>query len=311
MLLLLLIVPIMGVFLISAGRSFELKGFSKNVKTMVKTIIIYIKIWLLSIILPSQTSYSLGRNLNKDYLRIIGGKGNILYTSDGRKVFDASTGAAVSCLGHGNDRVTKAIITELYKGTPYVASTFWTSDVVEDLCKELIIGTDGMMEKCYLTGSGSEAIESALKMARQYFYEANKKTPRINFIARGHSYHGNTLGSLSISGHKLRRLPYEPLLMSNVYHISPCYPYRQRIEGESDAAFVLRKAAELDAKFKELGPETVIGFIAEPVSGAALGCVPYVAGYLKAMRDVCHKHGALFILDEVMCGMGRTGTLHA
>jgi adenosylmethionine-8-amino-7-oxononanoate aminotransferase len=154
-------------------------------------------------------------------------------------------------------------------------------------------------------------MEAVVKLSRQYFYENDKNTPRVNFIAREGSYHGNTIGALGISGHLGRRAPYTPFLMDNVHHISPCYPYRQRKHGESDASFVARKAAELEEKFQELGPETVIGFIAEPVVGAALGCVPYVPGYLKVMRDICRKHGALFILDEVMCGMGRSGTLHA
>lgn len=167
------------------------------------------------------------------------------------------------------------------------------------------------MARVYLTGSGSEAMEATIKLARQYFLEQNKQTSRVNFIAREGSYHGNTIGALSVSGHLARRAPYTPFLMHNVHHISSCNPYRQRKEGESDAAFVARKAAELEAKFVSLGPETVIGFIAEPVVGAALGCVPYVPGYLKAMRDVCHKYDALFILDEVMCGIGRTSTLHA
>lgn len=154
-------------------------------------------------------------------------------------------------------------------------------------------------------------MEAAIKLSRQYFLETDKNTARVNFIARQTSYHGNTIGALSVSGHKARRAPYTPFLMPNVHHISDCNPYRQRHHGESDVDFVGRKAAELEAKFQELGPETVIGFIAEPIVGAALGCVPYVQGYLRAMRDVCNKHGALLILDEIMCGIGRTGTLHA
>jgi adenosylmethionine-8-amino-7-oxononanoate aminotransferase len=154
-------------------------------------------------------------------------------------------------------------------------------------------------------------MEAAIKLARQFFYENNKNTPRVNFIAREGSYHGNTIGALGVSGHVGRKAPYLPFLMEKVHHIPACNAYRQQRYGESDASFVARKAAELEEKFQELGPETVIGFIAEPVVGAALGCVPSVPGYLKAMRDVCHRHGALFILDEVMCGMGRVGTLHA
>jgi adenosylmethionine-8-amino-7-oxononanoate aminotransferase len=154
-------------------------------------------------------------------------------------------------------------------------------------------------------------MEASIKLSRQFFYEQDKNTPRVNFIAREGSYHGNTIGALGVSGHVARRAPYKPFLMNNVHHISSCNAYRQRQHGESDASFVARKAAELEAKFQELGPDTVIGFIMEPIVGAALGCVPSVPGYLKAMRDVCHKHGALLILDEVMCGMGRSGTLHA
>lgn len=262
-------------------------------------------------IVEHDPEYSFHRHLHKVYTEIVGGKGNILTTKDNRKVFDACSGAAVSCLGYGNERVIKAIYEQLKTGTPYLASSFWASDVVEDLCGELIRGTDGQMARVYLTGSGSEAMEATIKLSRQYFYEKDKQTPRVNFIAREGSYHGNTMGALAISGFPARRAPYTPLLMKNVHHIPSCNPYRQRREGESDQVFVDRKVQELESKFLELGPETVIGFIAEPVVGAALGCIPCVPGYLKAMRDVCRKYGALFILDEVMCGMGRTGTLHA
>jgi len=154
-------------------------------------------------------------------------------------------------------------------------------------------------------------MEATIKLSRQFFYENDKNTKRVNFIAREGSYHGNTIGALSISGHVGRRAPYLSFLMDNVHHVSACNPYRQRLDNESDASFVARKSAELEQKFQALGPETVIGFICEPVVGAALGCVAPVPGYMKAMREVCHRHGALFILDEVMCGMGRTGTLHA
>jgi len=274
-----------------------------------------------------RTVFLLDRHLHKEFPVVIGGKGNYLFTSDGRKICDATSGAAVSCLGHGNERVTNAVCDQMKTGTPYLASVFWGSDVVDKLCEEMIAGTGGKMARVYLTGSGwcpqcfhlqiwltalgSEAMEATIKLSRQYFYESDKNTRRVNFIAREGSYHGSTIGALGISGHVARRAPYLPFLMNNVHHISACNPYRQRKEGESDASFVARKAAELEQKFQELGPDTVIGFIAEPVVGAALGCVPDVPGYLRAMRDVCHKHGALFILDEVMCGMGRTGTLHA
>ena len=154
-------------------------------------------------------------------------------------------------------------------------------------------------------------MEAALKLARQYYYDQDANTRRVSFIAREGSYHGNTLGALSVSGHIARRKPYEPYLTQKIHHVSACNAYRQRQPGHTDAQFVAGKALELESKFVELGPETVVAFVAEPIVGAALGCMPYVPGYLEAMRAVCHKYGALLILDEVMCGMGRTGTLHA
>lgn len=149
-----------------------------------------------------------------------------------------------------------------------------------------------------------------MKLAREYFLWT-EKPQRVNFISRDESYHGTTIGSLSLSGHVARRAPFEPVLPQNRHRISACNPYRQRLLSESDADFIARKQDELVQKFVELGPETVAAVIMEPVVGAALGCVPAVPGYLKAMQQVCHKYGALLILDEVMCGMGRTGTLHA
>lgn len=259
----------------------------------------------------ASSKYSFNRHLTKIYPEIIGGEGNILFTEDKREVFDACSGAAVSCLGYGNKRVIESITRQLSTGTAYLASSFWSNKVVEELCKELIRGTDEQMSRVYLTGSGSEAMEAAIKLSRQYFYDQDKKTSRVNFITRERSYHGNTIGALSVSEFAVRKEPYLPLLTRNTHHISACYQYRQQKQGESDQEFIAKKVAELEAKFAELGPDTVIGFIAEPISGAALGCVPSPPGYLKAMRQVCHRHGALFILDEVMSGMGRTGTLHA
>lgn len=151
-----------------------------------------------------------------------------------------------------------------------------------------------------------------MKMGRQYFCELSPPQPqRTKFIAREHSYHGNTIGSLSISGHVARREAYIPILSDNISWVSACNPYRQRLPNESDVSFVARKAVELDNEFQRLGPDSVIAFICEPVSGASLGCVPYVDGYLAAMKGVCRRYGALFMLDEIMSGMGRCGTLHA
>lgn len=243
---------------------------------------------------------------------IVSGNGNYLITKSGKKIFYACTGAAVSCLGYNNEKVIKAMHKQLNTGVSYIAPSVWSNKAVRDLCHKVVLGTGGKMPGVYLSGgSGSEAIEAAIKMSRQYFCAQNQPN-RVNFITRKRSYHGNTLGALSLFGFKARKEPYLPFLMNGVHHISSCYPYRQQDDGESDSAFVAKEKAELEAKFEELGPETVIGFTAvKPVVGAALGCVPPPPGYLKAMKDVCHKYGALFILDEVMCGMGRTGTLHA
>ena len=175
----------------------------------------------------------------------------------------------------------------------------------------LVNSTHGVLSKVFLTGSGSDATEAALKLARQYFYDQDPDTLRNTIISREGSYHGNTIGALSVSELKIRQEPYKDILLDNVEHVSSCYPYRQLLEGESCADFVVKKADELENKILNLGPENVMAFIAEPVSGAALGCVSAVPGYLEAMKEVCPKHGALLIFDEVMCGLGRTGFYHA
>lgn len=248
--------------------------------------------------------------MKKPHPVIVSGKGNYVYTIDGRKIFDASSGAAVSSLGHGNKRVNKAITAQLKK-ISYASSTFFSNIPAEELSKALVLSTNGAMDKAYLCSSGSEATEAGLKASFNSHYILDRNTSRQFIISRDRSYHGNTLGALSVSGFASRKQPYIPLLMKNVHFVSSCYPYRQRYEGESDAAFNDRKAVELEALILKLGPEKVSTFIAEPVVGAALGCVPFVPGYLKAMQIVCRKYGVHFMVDEVMCGMGRTGTTHA
>lgn len=263
--------------------------------------------------LPIQSGviYHLGEDVNKPNAVLKSGKGKYLYTKDGRKILDASGGAAVSCLGHGNTRITKKIYGVGKLGISYASSTFFSNDISESLCKELILSTNGAMRMAYLTGSGSEPNESAIKMACFYQFLKTGDTSRHILISRSRSYHGTTIGTLSISGFGSRKEPYLPLCMQDVYFVSPCYPYRQWEKGELNDAFNARKSAELEALILKLGPEKVSAFIAEPVVGAALGCVPFVPGYLKAMKEVCHKYGVLFIVDEVMCGTGRTGVLHA
>lgn len=240
---------------------------------------------------------------------VVRGQGNYIYLADGREILDACGGAAVACLGHGVKEVADAIITQT-ASISYVPWGFMDSQSRRDLNRWLSQNSNGHFTKTWVTSSGSEAMEGAIKLAREYFTWIGQPQ-RVNYIARDESYHGITLGVLSVGGHVTRRTPFEPLLVPNIYHIPACNPYRQRLPRESDDEFVSRKAEELEQAFLRAGPDTVVAFVAEPVVGAAAGCMPSVNGYFKAMKAVCDKYGALLILDEVMCGMGRTGTLHA
>lgn len=239
----------------------------------------------------------------------VGGTGLTLRLRDGREIIDASGGAAVACLGHGNRRVAQAIAEQAAK-LGYIHSGFFTSDPAEGLADLLLEKEPGGLSHAFLVCSGSEAMEAALKLARQHFLEVGQPK-RTRFIARRQSYHGNTLGVLALGGNLSRREPYEPLLSTQFSHVSPCFNYHYAQPGESPAEYVKRLAGELDAEFQRVGPENVVAFCAEPVVGATAGCVPAVPDYFPAMREVCDRYGALLILDEIMCGMGRTGTLHA
>ncbi|EAQ87937.1 hypothetical protein CHGG_04556 [Chaetomium globosum CBS 148.51] len=253
----------------------------------------------------------LHRDLGYDFLPLAGGEGNYLVLGDGRRIFDGSGGAAVGCIGWGNERVARAVMRQMM-AIPYCSTVFYTTKVQEDICRYLVDSTNGNMSRAYIVNSGSEAMEAAVKLARQYFLELSPtQNQRTRFISRKQSYHGITLGALAIGGHEYRRAKFEPLLMKNVSRVSPCNAFRGKKTGETDEEYVARLAKELDDEFQAVGPETVCAFVAEPVVGAALGCVPSIPGYFKAMQAVCRKYGALLILDEVMCGMGRTGTLHA
>ncbi|KAI9797357.1 MAG: hypothetical protein M1833_005537 [Piccolia ochrophora] len=243
--------------------------------------------------------------------KVIAASGNYLTLSNGQQILDATGGAAVACIGHSNVRVKKAMLSQMNE-VSYCHSLFFGSSGTEQLAKELIWSTRGEMSKAFIVSSGSEAMEAAMKLSRQYFLELSPSQPRrTNFIARKESYHGTTLGSLSMGGHLARRKIFEPMLLHNTSHISACNTYHGLARGETVEDYVERLAQELEDEFQRLGPETVCAFVAEPVVGAASGCVPAVRGYFEAMRGVCRRHGALLIFDEVMCGMGRTGTLHA
>ncbi|MFM1989727.1 MAG: hypothetical protein RJA99_2684 [Pseudomonadota bacterium] len=250
----------------------------------------------------------LHRQARGRYPKVASGEGPWLVGEDGRRWLDACGGAAVSCLGHGHPAVVAAIEAQA-KRLAYAHTSFFTTEVAERLADTLVEGAPEGISHAYFVSGGSEAMEAALKMARQYFLERGEPQ-RTLFVARRQSYHGNTLGALSVGGNMWRREPFAPLLAPAV-HVSPCYEYRDRAAGESPEAYGERLAAELDAAIVAAGPGRVIAFVAEPVVGATLGAVPAVPGYFRRVREVCDRHGVLLILDEVMCGMGRTGTLYA
>src|SRR5262245_47855000 len=236
------------------------------------------------------------------------GQGIEIVDTTGKRYLDASGGAAVSCLGHGHPAVTAALHEQLDK-LAYAHTSFFTTEVAERLADTLIADAPQGIGRVYLVSGGSEAIEAALKMARQYFAERGE-TQRRHIIARRQSYHGNTLGALAAGGNQWRRAPFAPLLIET-HHIEPCFAYRFQEPGESEEAYGRRAADELERKILELGSETVLAFVAETVVGATAGAVPPAKGYFKRVREICDRHGVLLVLDEVMCGMGRTGTLHA
>ncbi len=250
----------------------------------------------------------LHRAIAPDLPVAVGGRGVELFDAAGRAYIDGSGGAAVSCLGHGHPDVIAAIRAQA-EALEYAHTSFFTTEPAERLADRLVAGAPAGISHVYFVSGGSEAVEAALKMARQYHVERGQPGRR-HVIARRQSYHGNTLGALAAGGNMWRREPFRPIL-TETHHIAPCYAYRHREPGESLEAYGRRAADELEAKIAELGPETVMAFIAEPVVGATAGAVPAAPGYLKRVREICDRHGVLLILDEVMCGMGRTGTLHA
>ncbi len=251
----------------------------------------------------------LHRTLFADPMIATGGEGIYLHTADGRRIIDGSGGAAVACLGHGNTRVKAAIAAQLDR-VAYVHTALFSNQAAEDLADLLLDGAPGGLTHAYFVSSGSEGMEAAVKLARQYFLEIGQPQ-RSRYIARRQGYHGNTLGALSAGGNAMRRAPYAPMLSDAFSLVSPCFAYRFQETGETDAHYVQRLADELEAEFQRLGPDKVVAFCAEPVVGATTGCVTALPGYFPAMKAVCERHGALLILDEVMCGMGRTGTQHA
>jgi len=250
----------------------------------------------------------LHRSIAHDYPVAASGSGIHIRDANGKAYIDASGGAAVSCLGHGHPDVLAAMHAQLDR-LAYAHTSFFTTEVAEELGNDLIAHAPAGISHVYFVSGGSEAIEAALKMARQFFVEKGEPQRR-HFIARRQSYHGNTLGALAVGGNEWRRKQFAPLLI-DVEHVSPCFEYRDRQPNETARQYGERLAQELEAKIETLGPDTVIAFVAETVGGATSGAILPVEGYFKRVREICDGHGILLILDEVMCGMGRTGTLHA
>ena len=253
-------------------------------------------------------SHIFGRSTRGQLPTAVAGDGCYLIDANGKRYLDGSGGAAVSCLGHSNVRVRAALHEQMDK-LAFAHTGFFTSDPAEQLADRLVSYAPKGIDRVYLVSGGSEAVESALKLARQYFMEIGQPQ-RHRVIARRQSYHGNTLGALAAGGNEWRRAQFAPMLVETS-HIAPCYEYRDRRDDETAEQYGLRAANELQAEIERLGPDSVMAFIAEPVVGATSGAVPAVTGYLKRIREICDQYGILLILDEVMCGMGRTGYLFA
>jgi len=257
---------------------------------------------------PEPDTHVLHRSIAHRYPVAVSGEGILIRDETGKAYIDASGGAAVSCLGHSHPDVLAAMRAQLDR-LEYAHTSFFTTRAAEDLADDLVAhAPDGLDHVFYVSG-GSEAIEAALKLARQYFVERGEPHRR-HVIARRQSYHGVTLGALAVGGREWQRRQFAPLLIET-HHVSPVYEYRGRGPHETVEAYGERLVRELEAKIAELGGQNVIAFVAETVVGATLGAVPPVPGYFAAVRAICDRHGILLILDEVMCGMGRTGTLHA
>jgi adenosylmethionine-8-amino-7-oxononanoate aminotransferase len=253
-------------------------------------------------------SHIIHRSLRHTPPMAVGGKGITIRDSRGNTYLDASGGAAVSSLGHGHPDVLAAMHAQIDR-LAYAHTGFFTTEVAEELATRLAFDAPGDLNHVYLVSGGSEAMETALKLARQFFVESGQPQRSV-FIARRQSYHGNTLGALALGGNEFRRRHFAPLLM-DVRRVSACYEYRDRLPQQTLGDYTASLLAELEAEILAAGPENVIGFCAEPVVGATGGAIPPTPGYFKGVRALCDKYGMLLIADEVMCGMGRTGTLYA
>ncbi|KAJ4127688.1 hypothetical protein NW768_007959 [Fusarium equiseti] len=252
----------------------------------------------------------LHRTMARQPDKVVSASGVSLFLESGKEVLDASAGPAVSCLGYGRPEVTQAITNQVEQLAYLYSGASFTCDATEGLASVLLEGQPGGLSKAIFVNSGSEATDAAIKLATQYWHERGMPQKR-HVIARKQSYHGNTIGALCVSGHDSRRAMYKDWLSHNVSFVDPCFAYRLKSKGETDEDYVARLANQLEDEILRVGPENVSAFIAETVSGTTLGCLPAVPGYFTAVREICDRFDILLILDEIMCGMGKTGTMHA
>ncbi|KAJ4361275.1 hypothetical protein N0V95_002044 [Ascochyta clinopodiicola] len=255
-------------------------------------------------------SHVLHRNMTSEPLKVVSGHGIRYELESGKKIIDGSCGPSVSVIGHGHAEVTQAIVRQLETIQYVYSGCSLTSEPAEALASFLLEGRPGGLSKAIFVNSGSEATDAMLKLVRQYWHEKGEPQRKV-IISRRQSYHGNTIGALCVSGHDARRGLYSEWLSSNVEFVDPCYAFRMKKEGQTDEAYVEGLRQQLEDTFARVGPHNVAGFMAETLSGTVLGCVPAVAGYFQMVRQVCDKYGALLLLDEIICGMGKTGTMHA
>lgn len=248
------------------------------------------------------------RSPEHDYAMAVRGEGVYLYDATGKQYLDGSGGAAVSCLGHGNHDVVSAVQHQIGH-LAYAHTAFFTNEPQEELAARVATRFGEQGARVYFVAGGSEANETAIKLARQYWVARNEPQ-RTVFISRNQSYHGNTLGALALSGSPGRRKIYN-VLLNDWPKIAPCYPYRRQEAGESDDAYSARCANALEEAILESGAENVAAFVAETVAGATVGAATATEGYFRRIREICDRYGILLILDEVMCGSGRTGTYFA
>ena len=248
------------------------------------------------------------RFLKAPYPTAVAGDGPYVIDATGRRWLDGASGAGVSSLGYSQASIAEAIATQA-RQLAFCYTANFTTEPAERLAEELARRAPGDLDWVFPGSGGSESMDGALKLARQYHLDRGEHS-RVRFVARRQSYHGCSAGGLGVCSNPIRRTPFEPLLVEPLW-VSPCYEYRDLRPGESPEDYGRRLAEELESTIVAAGPGTIAAFVAEPIVAATSGCVPAVPGYFQAIRRVCDRYGVLLILDEIFPGIGRTGTFLA